>query len=148
MYLSIYFLLDRRSEMGRETKIQWISLFTREACWRRGGQGWATPKENYWEQGSSFSHETQVWNVISIIIKLSMFNCYQCYVDLRHWLFIKNKNLCLCSYRFILKWSYSYLISIIYRTELENYLQSTFHFLEKNLPPVLAEFLHFDKVSI
>jgi len=31
------------------------------------------------------------------------------------------------------------------RTELENYLQSTFHFLEKNLPPVLAEFLHFDK---
>jgi hypothetical protein len=31
------------------------------------------------------------------------------------------------------------------RKELETYLQSTFHFLEKNVPTVLADFLHFDK---
>jgi len=31
------------------------------------------------------------------------------------------------------------------RKELETYLLTTFHFLEKNLPPVLAEFLHFNK---
>jgi len=30
------------------------------------------------------------------------------------------------------------------RKELETYLLTTFHFLEKNLPPVLAEFLHFN----
>ena len=32
------------------------------------------------------------------------------------------------------------------RKELETYLQSTFHFLEKNVPTVLADFLYFDKV--
>ena len=47
---------------------------------------------------------------------------------------------------FISIWSLLRLI-FLFRTELETYLQSTFHFLEKNLPPVLAEFLHFDKVG-